>query len=100
MPGLLEEVGPSLFDIPHLEYVEFGAALSHVEPGTFQKSRLSGISIDPDNPWLQTDGAAIYSKDAKTLVALACPLSLYAVAPSCTTIARKAFQLLRRACEG
>ena len=35
MPGLLEEVGPSLFDIPHLEYVEFGAALSRVEPGTF-----------------------------------------------------------------
>lgn len=91
MPGLLEEVGPSLFDIPHLEYVEFGAALSRVESGTFQKSRLIGISIDPENPWLQTDGVAIYSKDAKTLVALACPLSLYAVAPSCTTIARKAF---------
>ena len=71
MPGLLEEVGPSLFDIPHLEYVEFGAALSRVEPGTFQKSRLIEISIDPENPWLQTDGVAIYSKDAKTLVALA-----------------------------
>lgn len=90
MPGLLEEVGPSLFDIPHLEYVEFGAALSCVEPGTFQKSRLIGISIDPENPWLQTDGVAIYSED-KTLVALACPLPSYAVAPSCTTIARKAF---------
>ena len=59
MPGLLEEVGPSLFDIPHLEYVEFGAALSRVEPGTFQKSRLIGISIDSENPWLQTDGAAL-----------------------------------------
>lgn len=91
MPGLLEEVGPSLFDIPHLEYVEFGAALSRIEPGTFQKSRLIEISIDPENPWLQTDGVAIYSEDGKTLVALACPLPSYAVAPSCTTIARKAF---------
>lgn len=91
MPGLLEEVGPSLFDIPHLEYVEFGAALSRVEPGTFQKSKLIAISIDPENPWLQTDGVAIYSKDGETLVALACPLPSYAVAPSCTMIARKAF---------
>lgn len=95
MPGLLEEVGPSLFDIPHLEYVDFGAALSRVEPGAFQKSKLIGISIDPDNPWLQTDGVAIYSKDGETLVALACPLSSYAVAPSCTTIARKAFSAFR-----
>ncbi len=91
MPGLLKEVGPSLFDIPNLEYVEFGVALSKVEPGTFQKSKLARIAIDPDNPWLQTDGMAIYSSDAATFVALACPCSSYSVAPTCTTLSRKAF---------
>ena len=91
LSGLLEAIGPSLFDIPNLEYVEFGAALSCVEPGTFQKSKLLGIAVDPNNPWLQTDGAAIYSKDSRTLVALACPLVSYEVAPTCTEIAKKAF---------
>ena len=89
LPGMLERIGRGIFASDKLSRLVVGANVHEIEPGAFQGSHLDEIVIDAANPFMITDGDAIYTKDHATLLALARPVSALAVADGCTRIARK-----------
>lgn len=96
LPGMLEELGPDPFDLPKLESLFIGRGVRAIVPGSFAKSDLKSIEIDARNPHLVTDGVGIYDHDRATLLAIACPVSFYEVARTCTTIGPAAFSHMGR----
>lgn len=90
LPGGLQEIKPGLFDCPSLKRLRVGKMTSKVKPGAFAKSQLESIEIDSDNPFLETDGFAIYTKGKDVLVSLAVPVWEYSVATGCQGIGKKA----------
>lgn len=91
LPGMLEELDSDPFDLPKLESLFIGRGVKAIVPGSFAKSDLKRIEIDARNPHLVTDGVGIYDHDRATLLAIACPISSYEVARTCTTIGPAAF---------
>ncbi|MDO4501965.1 MAG: leucine-rich repeat protein [Coriobacteriia bacterium] len=91
LPGALEKLTSAVFDGPELKRLYIGASLKDVVPGAFTHSKLEQVFIDGSNPFLKTDGNAIYSHDGDWLVALATPVEEYAVQPGCKGLAKKAF---------
>lgn len=89
LPGNLEKLGPAVFDTPALKRLKLGAGTREVLPGAFLKSRLESVEVDAGNPWLWTDGQALYSADKRTLLALAVPAEKYTVVDGCAEIAKK-----------
>ncbi len=95
LPGLLRKLTPQVFDIKGLEKLTIGSAACEVEPGTFAKSKLKEIVVDRDNPYIGTDGIALYDICGSTLIALAIPVESYEVISSCVKIARKGMSTFR-----
>ncbi|MBR5259149.1 MAG: leucine-rich repeat domain-containing protein [Eggerthellaceae bacterium] len=91
MPGYVERLESSVFDLPGLKELRVGAGTLEVAPGAFGKSNLNLIEVDGDNPFLASDGKALYTKDGSVFVALAVPVDEYCVADGCKAIARKGF---------
>ena len=60
-------------------------------PACSAKSRLERIEVDPENPFLASDGLAVYDKGKAALLALAVPCERYEVASTCVGVAKKAF---------
>lgn len=90
LPGGLTEIKLAVFDNPGLKHLAIGPDVGRIEPGTFQKTQLETIAIDSDNPFIFTDGDAVYSKDGSVLLALARPVERYEVRQGCIAIAKKA----------
>ena len=95
MPGLLRKITPQVFDIPGLEELTIGSAACEVEPGSFAKSKLAEITVDPGNPYIRTDGIALYDISGSVLIALAVPAGSYEVFSSCVKIERKGMSAFR-----
>lgn len=91
LPGALDKVTPAVFDLPALRSLSIGHGTTAILPGSFAKSRLDAVEVDPANPFLSSDGRAVYSKNGAVLVALATPVATYEVAQGCTAISNKAF---------
>lgn len=91
LPGALEVITPRIFDHGHLEELVIGASTRDVQPGAFIKSVLKSISVDPENPFMTSDGHALYSKDLQIMAALATPLRSYRVVDDCKVVGKKAF---------
>lgn len=91
LPGGLERIAPNVFDAPGLKVLRVGRATREVDPGAFGKSRLESVSVTDENPFLKTDGRALYSKDGGTFLALAVPAESYRIAEGCRILERKAF---------
>lgn len=91
LPGALDTVTLSVFDNPGLKKLVIGASVHDIEPGAFQKTQLTALEIDSDNPFIRSDGDAIYTIDGSVLLALARPVERYDVARGCVAIGKKAF---------
>lgn len=91
LPGQLEKLTSAVLDRPKLKSMVIGPATADIEPGMFRSSRLEIIVVDNDNPFLWTDGKAIYSKEGNVLLAMAVPSEAYSVDERCAGIGRKAF---------
>ncbi len=52
---------------------------------------LSSIVVDPENPWLSSDGCALFTKDGKRLVAMVVRRPSYTVPDGCEVIGERAF---------
>lgn len=91
LPGQLAKLDARIFDAPSLRTLVIGAGTDGIEPGTFAKSKLERVEVDKGNPFLMTDGQALYSSDGTVLVALVVPVEEYRVRAGCRAIAKKGF---------
>lgn len=89
LPGLLERIERGVLANGELARLVVGRRVREIEPGAFQGSQLAEVLVDKANPYITTDGVAIYSKDRETMIALAVPVHSLAIARECTRIARK-----------
>ncbi len=91
LPGGLGKIDLSVLDNPGIKSLKVGPSVNAVAPGAFQNTQLETIEIHEDNPFIFTDGDALYSKDGLVLLALARPLRHYDVKDGCVIIGKKAF---------
>lgn len=91
LPWYLSELDGSVFDAENIKRLYLGGALDHIKPCAFEKSRLEEVFVDEANPYLKSDGKALYSKDGKVFVALCVPVDSYEVADGTEVLARKSF---------
>lgn len=90
LPGDVARLDASIFDIPNLRELAIGAGTAQVAPGAFAKSELRFVEVDGDNPFLSSDGRALYSRDGRVLVALAVPGEACRIREGCAVVAKKA----------
>ena len=90
LPGGLDTIGLSVFDNPSIRHLAIGKNVRRIAPGAFQKTQLETVVINPDNPFIKTDGVAIYTMDGTVLLAIALPVRRYEVLGTCQVIAKKA----------
>lgn len=91
LPGGLNKIDLSVLDDFGLKELWVGPNVSEIVPGAFQNTQLETIVIDDANPFIATDGDAIYADGESVILALARPLSHYEVKPGCVAIGKKAF---------
>ncbi len=89
LPGLAPEVTRGMLASRALRKLSIGRGARTVEPGAFQDALLDEIAIAAENPFMKTDGAAIYSEDGTELIALARPVESLVVTEGCTKLNRK-----------
>ena len=89
LPGLLDEIKLHVFDNESLRKLWVGKNVYKIEPGAFQNTALKEIFVDPDNPFISSDGIGLYSKDYSVFYALALPIVSYEVKEGCLALAKK-----------
>ena len=90
LPGMLETIDSGVFESPALRRLVVGRQVKGVTAGAFEKTELQAIEVDSENPFIACDGDALYTKDGKTLIALARPVKAYSVLDGCQRVAKKA----------
>lgn len=91
LPGALEVLTPRVFDHGALRELIIGEGTRDVQPGTFIHSKLTSIQVESANPFMASDGHALYTKDWAVMAALATPQASYAVHEGCQALSKKAF---------
>ena len=91
LPGRLERIDPTLFNIEGLKAIAIGPGTTSILPGSFSRSVLERIEVSSDNPSIFTDGHALFADGGARLEALAVPTSRYDIPAGCETVAAKAF---------
>ncbi|HAM15080.1 MAG TPA: hypothetical protein DCP91_04340 [Eggerthellaceae bacterium] len=89
LPGLAEEITRGVFESGRLRKLVIGEGMRSIQPGAFQDTCLESVEISAANPFMTTDGAAIYTKDGSELLALARPVESLAIAQGCKKLAKK-----------
>lgn len=95
LPGQVDELRANVFDNDSIRHLKIGASTSKVYPGAFRKAKLQSIEVDSSNPFLETDGTAIYSKGREALIAIAVKTDTYRISGECIAVARKAADGMR-----
>ena len=90
LPALLPRIPMGLFRSGSISVLRIGRNTADVAQGAFASSTLKRVEIDPNNPWLFTDGKGIYRRGDKALLALAVRTTSYDVLEGCTRICHKA----------
>lgn len=91
LPGMLTRVTSSIFDEGKLRVLVIGSGTYDFAPGLFAQGALEQISIDDENPYITTDGQAIFAHEGAHLRVLALACERYAVPDGCKVIEKKAF---------
>ena len=91
LPGMLQRVTPSIFDEGQLRTLTIGVGTYDFTPGVFARGALEHIAIDAENPYITTDGRAIFAHDGAHLRILALSCERYVVPDGCQVIEKKAF---------
>lgn len=91
LPGMLERVTQKVFDVGNIRRLEVGFATKEFAPGMFAKSVLEHFEISAQNPYIRTDGQAVYSRTGERFCVLVLPCEHYAVHDGCEVIEKKAF---------
>ena len=90
LPDLLDELTSAVFENASLKTLYVGSALRTVKPGACEKTNLENFVVSDSNPFVWTDGNALYTKDKRVLLALVRPVASYAVNEECVVLSKKA----------
>lgn len=90
LPGELATIDFAVFDNKGIKKLVIGPAVRSIEPGAFQNTQLETLILDERNPFITTDGDALYTNDGSILLALARPVEHYDIKPGCVAIGKKA----------
>lgn len=91
MPGMLTRVTSSIFDEGRLRTLVIGFGTYDFAPGLFAQGTLEHIDIDDENPFITTDGQAIFAHEGTHLRVLALACERYVIPDGCQVIEKKAF---------
>lgn len=91
LPGLWEKVTADVFAEGNVRKLTVGVATKEFAHGMFARVSLDEFAIDTRNPFLETDGQGVYSRDGERFLVLAMQNERYTVREGCTTIEKKAF---------
>lgn len=91
LPGLLERATQAIFDEGDVRRLAVGFATKEFAHGMFAKVALEHFEIDARNPYVQTDGQAVYTRTGERFCVLAMPCAHYTVHDGCMIIEKKAF---------
>lgn len=91
LPDMFERIPQNFFGSWTLDHLVIGSNTRILCESSFSDTSLKSIEVVPTNPWLATDGKAIYSKNMRRLLSLAVRQEHYDILPGCTAIGRKAF---------
>ena len=76
--GKLVEVGPVALGSLNIVNVTFPKTLRHISPDAFKYSRVYGVTIDKENPWLCTNGyETVIMNKAKTSVEMTVNIQMW-----------------------
>ncbi|WP_172135703.1 leucine-rich repeat domain-containing protein [Adlercreutzia sp. ZJ473] len=89
LPGGLERIRRGVLSSGKLKKLVIGRAVRAVDAGALQGSDLAEVVVSAENPFITTDGSALYSADLKQMIALACPREELSVAQGCEVIGEK-----------
>ena len=91
LPGMLTRVTSSIFDEGRLRTLVIGFGTYDFAPGLFAQGTLEHIDIDDENPFITTDGQAIFAHEGTHLRVLALACERYVIPDGCQVIEKKAF---------
>ncbi len=89
LPGGLERIKRGVLSSGKLKKLVIGKAVRSIDAGALQGSVLAEVIVSEENPFIATDGSALYSADFKRMIALACPRKELSVAEGCEVIGEK-----------
>lgn len=92
LPTSLRVIPRRFFASTALRNITVPSCVERIEGGAFDGIRECEIRIDPDNPFLSTDGVALYDKTGSVLLSALKAVSHYKVLDSCRIISDSAFK--------
>ena len=90
LPGQLDVISAAVFENTSLRRLHVGPAVVGVKPGACEKTQLETFEVAEGNPFIWTDGDAVYSSDKTNLIALVRPVASYSILDGCRTMSKKA----------
>jgi uncharacterized protein len=91
LPDMFDRIPQNFFNSWSLDCIVIGSNTKNLSEASFSNTSLKSIEVVPTNPWLATDGKAIYNKNMRRLLSLAVKQEHYDIIDGCTAIGRKAF---------
>lgn len=91
LPGSIEFVRSGGVDLPSLRTLVVGCGTRRIDPLAFSKLSLERIAVVPENPYLSSDGRAVFADGGTRLVATAVRSEFYIVPAGVEVIGQKAF---------
>ncbi len=82
--------GRTFGDCP-ISDLHLGRSVQTIAQNALDGSRLKRLSIDHENPYIATDGIALFTADMSRLIRMLVPGTSYEVPEGCTVIGDKAF---------
>ena len=92
LPTSLKVIPRRFFASTALRDITVPSCVERIESGAFDGIGECEVRIDLDNPFLSTDGVALYDKTGSILLSVLKPVSRYKVPDSCRIISDSAFK--------
>ena len=81
LPGMLETITAEVLDNRGLKRLYIDKNVHDIQPGAFQNTQLETVVVSDDNPFITTDGTAVYAFDGQLLLSLVRPVAWLFVSP-------------------
>jgi hypothetical protein len=91
IPSLVRTIEGRTFGDCPISVLHLGRSVRTIAQTALDSSHVEHLSIDEDNPYLSTDGRALFTADKLQLIRLLVPCASYEVPPGCRVIGDKAF---------